>query len=430
MSNYSGQIFLKRYIRLLHETILVRHRYVIGKENFPARNERCIVVCNHQNTANDPINIILSLPFDLRLFVLARANVFSVHPLITKFLYWLGLLPAYRAGWEGDEAVGKNMESFDIVADKVNNFQPVVIYPEAGHTQGHYLDPFTTGAVKMAFHAASKNNWQEDIKIVPTAHHYSDYFEMRSDFIWSIAEPVSLKPYYQEYQEHPYRVLRRLTRQLRETVQSMILDEGKDDYEERDFLRCSALNPATLKHISLPERLKEDQAFCRKMTTDNPHYVETINAAAELRYKEQSLSIDDATVEQQPTKARALGQSLILLLLLPLWIVSLWPQALCYWLPTLLLKTDRMFTNSYRFILALLVLYPIFALLTLFIMGFAFGWWWQALVWILLWFQISKFSWWYWKLCKKTQMAYRYNMADSQALADIQQLREKLRNWL
>ena len=216
----------KDYLKFIYEQLLVRHRYTMGLEKLPQKGERYFIVCNHQNTANDPLNIVFSLPQRQHICAMARANVFTVNPVFTRFLYWIGLLPAFRFGWEGADGLESNFDSFDIVAERINAGFPVIVFPEAGHTQGHYLDRFTTGTVRMAFHAAKFSAWKEDVKIVPTAHHYSDYFDLHTDFLWMIDDPISLKPYYKAYQDHPNNVMRDITHEIRNRIQRMMLVLG------------------------------------------------------------------------------------------------------------------------------------------------------------------------------------------------------------
>lgn len=414
----------KGYLRLMHENLLVRRRYIVGVENLPSKNEKFFIVCNHQNTANDPLNILFALPFSWHVCAMARANVFSVNAVFTRFLNWIGLIPAFRFGWEGIDGLENNYESFDLVAERVNHPYPFIVFPEAGHTQGHYLDHFTTGTVRMAFHAAKANGWQDDIMIVPTAHHYSDYFDIQTDFLWMIAKPISLKPYYERFQEHPNSVMRDITHQMRETVQGMMLDEGIDDYEEKDFLRTSALNPTTLKDIPLPERLEKDKVFVQKLK-ENPAYQEIISLAAQLKNEEDTLGVKDVTMAEKPGWTKTIVWCLPLLLLLPLWIVCLWPHAICYAFPPCLIKSDKMFTNSYRFVMSLLFLYPLFAILTLVVMGLVWGWWWQALLWILLWIPTGRFGWWYYQRLRLTKRAVCY-LTSPQKVKTIEELRTSI----
>ena len=404
---------------------MIRHRYTVGKENIPAKGEKYFIACNHQNAANDAINIAFAYPIDYLQHFVVRANVFSLNPAITAFLSWLGLIPAFRMGWEGGEALEENYSLFDKLAIRINQGRNVLVFPESGHTQGHYLDPFSTGLVRMAFHTAKYNGWKEDIKILPTAHHYSDYFDVQTDFLWMVGEPISLQPYYEEFQEHPYRVMREVTRRMRTAIQSMMLDEGEDHYAEKDFLRRSALNPATMKNLPLPEKLAEDKVFVEHLKTlmDNE---ELITLTDELKLREETLGIQDTMMAAPPTWAGTVACGLLCLLLLPLWIVSLWPHIICYKLPLVLLKEDKMFTNSYRVILSIVILYPLFALITLLVMGLGWGMWWQAIVWILLWIPIGKFCWWYSQRAHNVFRALSYLTHPSEIKA-IGQLREHIK---
>ena len=397
----------KWYIKQVHDTMLLRRRYVEGMENLPGEGERYFIVCNHQNTGNDPLNIIFALPQKLRMCAMARANLFEIHPKITSFLHWVGMVPAFRFGWEGADGIESNFSSFDHVAERVNAGDPFLIFPEAGHTQGHYLERFTTGTVRIAFHVAAKNDWKEDIKILPTATHYSDYFGVQIDFIWKVAPAISLKPSYEEFQQHPYAVMRKLTRQMHETIHQMMLDEGAADYTTKDFLRMSTLNYPDRESYPLPERLKKDQAFAERLLS-HPRYDEVIATASRLNDKLTGIGISEPVLASGANALACIASSLLMLLALPLWLVCLWPHALCYWLPTLMLKTDKMFTNTYRYVFSVLFIYPITALATLLTLGLVWGLWWQAIVWIALWPLTGKLGWWYYQQLKKLRMKIRY----------------------
>lgn len=390
----------KWYIKQVHDTLLLRKRYVFGEENLPKDGERYFIVCNHQNTGNDPLNILFALPQRIRMCAMARANLFEIHPKITSFLHWVGMVPAFRFDYEGAQGVESNYSSFDQVAERLNAGFPFMVFPEAGHTQGHYIGRFTTGTVRIAFHAAKQNGWKEDVKILPTATHYSDYFGVQIDFIWKIAPAISLQPYYEEFQEHPNTVMRKVTRQMHDTIQQMMLDEGAEDYETKDFLRLSTLNYPQRERLALPQRLEKDQAFASRLNS-HPSYTEIIAAAQQLKEKLQQIGTTEPILMSQPSFATALLQGLILLLLLPLWLLFLWPHGLCYSLPLLMLKTDRMFTNTYRYVFSVLLIYPHTALITLLVLGLGFGLWWQAILWIALWPITGKLAWYYYQQLRK-----------------------------
>lgn len=382
----------KGYIKLMHDTLLLRKRYVDGIENLPAAGERFIIVSNHQNTGNDAFNILFALPFGRRTCAMARANLFEIHPYITSFLHWVGMVPAFRIGWEGAMGLDNNGSSFSKVAEHLNLGFPFIIFPQAGHTQGHYLSRFTTGTVRVAMKTACKNGWKEDVKILPTALFYNNFFEVQTDIMWKIAPALSLKPYYVEYQQHPATVMRLLTHQIHDTVQQMMLDEGFDDYEEKDFLRLSSLNIPCRNAFTLPQLLKWDQAFIRRLI-EHPSYNEIIRSAKALRTALEAINVPESVFAKGIQPFYLLLSGIFLLLLLPLWIVSLWPHIFCYLFPFLMLKTDRMFTNTYRYVFAVLFIYPLSALLTILLLGHCYDFWWQAIIWVFLWFPLGKFAW-------------------------------------
>lgn len=376
-----GYTFFKRYVRFVNNNLMLRRRYVIGRENIPAEGERFLIVSNHENTAMDPLNIIFDLPDDERVGSVARGNMFGLHPIASRFLTWLGIVPAYRLDYDGIETLEKNTISFQNISDKVNSGTPVIVFPSAGHSQGHYILPFTTGFVKMAFYCLEQDNWQHDVKILPTAVVYSSYMALRGEFMWVVGKPISLLPYKEEYEQHPFKVLRRIRDYAHTSIQAMMLDESGDNYDEVDFLRRSPyFNQAATK--PLPIRLEGDKAFVKRLR-DNSQFQDIISLTKQLIADEKAHKVTEVTLDRKTSEG--LVRALLLLLFLPLGIISLFPHALCYWLPTLLLKEDKMFTASYRFIISVLFLYPLFAIITLLVLGLAFNSWLTAIVWILLW---------------------------------------------
>lgn len=386
----------KVYVKLMHDSLLYRKRYIIGMENLPKTDERYFIACNHENTGNDPINIVMGLPYGVKMSAMARADLFKVHPIMTSFIRWIGLVPAYRAGWEGPDGLVNNMASFGEVAKRVNECSPLLICPQAGHTQGHYSERFTTGLARIGFITAEQNGWKEDVKLLPTALVYSDYFDVQTELMWIIRPAISLKPYYEEFQHHKPTVMRKVTRQLFDSIQQAMLDEGLQDYEVRDFLRLTTLNLPDRESMPLPQQLEHDKQFIARLTS-HPHYDEIITLASELRQRLQEAGTSEPVVASHPSLAAVTAKALLMLVLAPLWLVCLWPHGLCYSLPLLLLKTDKMFTNTYRLAISVLFLYPLLALVTLLVMGLTWGLWWQAVVWILLWIPTGKLGWLYFK---------------------------------
>lgn len=396
--NRLAYILFKKYLRLTHETLLVRQRYIIGSENIPKDGERYFIASNHENTANDPLNIIFSLPDKTLVGSLARANMFELNNKATAFLRFIRIMPAYRLDWEGVGSLDKNLKVYDEITLRVNRGEPVIVFPSAGHSQGHYLLHFTTGIVRMALQTIDSNGWKHDVKILPTALFYADYNSPRSDVMWIVGKPISLMQYKDSYHEHPYKIMRHVRDELWQRIHSMMLDEGVENYDAVDFLR-RLFSPGANEQLSLPDRLTADKKFVANVR-GNAHYGMLVALARFIKRYERIIGVDDENIRNPLSISKLTLTGIILLALLPLWIVSLWPHAICYRLPLVMLKEDKMFTNSYRYILSALFLYPITAIITI-IMSAIAGYWWAGLLWVILWIPTGIFCWNYWRRIRR-----------------------------
>lgn len=436
MSKYTEQswlykAFVEVYLRYSNNLMMTRKRYVVGLENLPALGEKFFIVSNHQNAANDPINIAFSLPRDRRIGFMTRADAFNLNASFSRLIRWLGLVPVFRAGWEGAEALDKNNESFDEISEKIIGGMPIVVFPEGTHAFGHYLLPLSTGTARMALHVAEQTGWKEDIKIVPMAHHYEDFFNIQHDFMLTIGKPISLRSYYEEYQSKPYTVLRRIKKAMEESIRDMMLDEGADDYEIKEFLRTSLVNGINRqgRQVPLPQRLAADKLFIEQLK-GHPDYADIITKGKQLKEREEALKIEDRDTLYATSSLGIqwlkLGLSAIIdIVLLPLWIMSLWPNLLCYRIPLVLLKTDPMFANTFRYILNVLILYPLTAFLTAILIGVFSPSWLYAIAYLILAAPISQFCWYEWLHIKHTIARLRV-LIHHKEIQELNEMRENI----
>ena len=121
----------RTYLQYVNSGMYFRKEHVIGVENVPANGTPVVLVSNHQNCLNDPLCVCLKLT-DRRMNFLARANVFK-NPIFNKALRAMGLLPAYRMGYEGYKEVLRNQETIDDACQALADGETVMLYPEAGH---------------------------------------------------------------------------------------------------------------------------------------------------------------------------------------------------------------------------------------------------------------------------------------------------------
>lgn len=424
----------KAYACFMLRRLLYRRTWVDGSENIPLNGERTLIISNHQNSASDALALVEAMPNSLHPFVVARGDVFWVHPLVTKFFLWIGMLPAFRLDFEGGDALEKNEKSFQLISKYINLGYPVAVFPSAGHMRGHYLGDFTTGYLKMAFRAAEETNWEEDIRILPSCNHYTSYEGIQGDVLVRFGQPVSLRPYYQEYREHPYPTLRKLNKMFKEQVRELMLDLDEEHLWALDWIRTSEIGEMEANHeANLIRHLDADRRYMAEVAKKAEQDPEIYTLAQALSDWRERNKIEDTLVHpEKPAWSDVIAGMLGLLILLPVWIACLWPHALNYWLPAKLRKgktADFTWTNSYRLILSVVALLPLEALVTLLVLGLGFGWWWQAAAYILMWTTLGRWAGQYWNFARRT-FRQLWVLRHPKEMAEYENLRRQLNEKL
>ena len=420
---------LKEWIRFVVNTVYFKKANVIDVKNVPAEGTPLLIVSDHQNSLTDALGIMLSLN-DRKVHFITRADVFSVHPLATKFLYWLGLLPAFRLNFEGAEALSKNDSTFKVSEQNLLDGRTVVIYPEAGHQDKHWLGNFTYGYTRMAFGAAELGGFKTDVKILPSCNHYDEYYDLRTQQVIRYGTPISLEPYYELYKTKPRTAQRQVNALVRKQIKDMMLSiDDVEHYAEIDYLRNSvpgrqAAIDANLDPDDLAQKLTSDKAYVGKLAGSGKSY----ESVTKLLDSMKKLRVNDSTFDNPPSLAGILGNCLILLLLLPFAIFALWPTVLCYFIPEYLSKKvgDKMLRSSFLLGMNILFILPICGLITLHITGFTGGWI-RAIAYTLLLPFIACFEWYYYKFAVNTAAQYRYYKAEKEGkIAPVKELRDKV----
>lgn len=397
----------KRYVRFLHSKVFYRHLYYINKERVPEQGVPVVFASNHQNCSNDPLALLLGLENESHPYVVARGDVFGKSKFADKFFNWIGLVPAFRLNFDGAESLKKNGEMLRITGKHLLEGNRLIIFPEGGHQDKRYLGEFSFGYTRMAFEAAESDNFQTDIVIVPCCNHYSDYFGVKADFVEKFGEPIHLQPYYELYKTKPRTAQREVNKLVRAQISSLMLNiTDLENYGAIDWIRNSEYGNRYAKRMQLnpaylPDKLESDKllfaALEEAKQSDLAGVQQVYDEASAISEEQKRLHIDDATMQRRNSFAKLVLKIVAQLVLLPIWLVSLYPNIIFYSFPLLLLKTDKMFTNTIRVILFVVLGYPLFMLLTLLVCGLCFGWWWQALVWILLYPVTVDISWYGWR---------------------------------
>lgn len=377
----------RTYLQYVNSWLYFRKEHIVGLENVPIDGTPVVVVSNHQNCLNDPLCVCLKLT-DRRMNFIARANVFK-NPIFNKALRAMGLLPAYRMSHEGFGAINKNRETMDDAGQALTDGETLMLYPEADHQDKRWLGKFKLGYLRIAFEAAEKMNFEQDVMILPSCNHYSNYFHARTDMLIKFAEPISLKPYYERYKEAPRETMMEVNTIVRDTIQQMMLHiEDLDHYEEIDFIRESGYGRKYAKEHGykfnyLPSRLLSDQklvAELQRAYTENKEEMEGVYA--DIRsYAEglKELNIRDWLFIHNPGIEAPILRGLGLLLLLPLFIVSIIPTALLFIIPKIFLNVlikDQMFISSFNVGVSVFVSVPICLIIPSILLWIFAGFWW------------------------------------------------------
>jgi hypothetical protein len=302
---------------------------------------------------------------------IARANVFK-NPIFNKALRAMGLLPAYRMSHEGFSAINKNRSTMDAAGQALTDGETLMLYPEADHQDKRWLGTFKLGYLRIAFEAAEKMGFEQDVMILPSCNHYSNYFHARTDMLIKFDKPISLKPYYERYKESPREVMVEINTLVRSRIQDMMLHVSDlEHYDEIDFLRETGYGHKYAREHGfkpnyLPSRLLSDQQLVDKMqkaTEERPEEMEAIYSDTKsyaLGLKE--LGIRDWLFRHNPGIEAPILRGLGLLLLLPLFIISIIPTCLMFIIPKLFISKlikDQMFVSSFNVGVSVFVSVPL-----------------------------------------------------------------------
>jgi 1-acyl-sn-glycerol-3-phosphate acyltransferase len=334
--------------------------------------ENCplMIVSNHQNGVCDPLGVLFAVRGrkNRQLKTIVRADVFHI-PIFTTIVRWIGLLPAYRLSFDGENALANNAGTFEEVENELLRDGTVIIFPEAGHQDKHWLGKFSLAYLRILFETAKKSDFKKDLFILPTCNHYSSYFGVRKKMLVKFGTPVALSPYYELYKTKPWTAQRQVNEVIRRQISDMMLNiTDTDNYSAIDYLRntygiryaeAHRLNPDLL-----PDKLSADKLLFAQLEaakTQGKNILKIYDDVRELKEKSEQLRIEDCNFDEKYVSWQVFGSIAIMVVLFPFAAAALATNILIFLIPRIIARRikDRMLHSTVYIAVNVLVTFPL-----------------------------------------------------------------------
>lgn len=327
--------FFRKWLEMVFSRAYYRRFYIFGKNNLPVAGTPFMMVGNHQNGLIDALAILFAMPLRYKVVFLARADIFK-KKIAAKILNFCKIMPVYRQR-DGRDTLGENAAIFDESAKLVGMGFPVTLFPEGHHQEGHYLGQIKKGFARIAFDAAERNGFPEDMAVIPVGNHYSDYFAKRADLLVRFGEPIRLSRYYNVYAENPAKAMTLLAEEVHVALQNLMLDmPDPENYAVYDFLRV-VVRPRICREQGLdpdyfPDQFRADRIFAKRLGGQKNSLAEIRQKASQYRNRLETLRLDAETVSRPATLGILVLRFLLILLGLPIALYGLCFTGLPVWI--------------------------------------------------------------------------------------------------
>lgn len=383
------------YLCVAHNYIYYRHFYILNKENIPPKGQPTIVIANHQNGLMDALAILHTMFQDRRQPVfIARGDIFKKDG-VARILRFLKIMPTFRSRDGNRDDIRSNLALYNRAAKVLKAGGTIVIFPEATHQHGHYMNTFKKGFCRIAFSAEEINDFKLGVQVLPLNIHYSNYFNFRSDLMVTVGEPFTFDEFFELYKESPNEAYLALNEKARARVKELTPDIDIPEYlneiedltqmMSRPYLKRKGLRPNFLPNqkdaaMTIIANLKQFQ------TEDPEAFTQLMDNTHEYHRLLHENGLTHWVINRKPSIARLTLRILGLVLLFPLFLFGL----INNYIPRRLTKMftdkakDPMLTSSFQYVTGTVFTFPVFYLILFAVVWIISHKFWIALLYILL----------------------------------------------
>lgn len=365
---------LNYYFYFAHSRLYYRNVRIIGEEHIPQKGVPTFVIANHQNALMDALAILYLFKNKRQPIFIARGDIFKKNVIIAKLLRFLKILPTFRSRDGGRDDIRSNLETFDLAARFLNEGATVCMFPEAKHQPGKFFATFKKGYPRLAFRSAELSDYQNNLKVLPIAIYYTNYFHMHYDLVMVIGEPFGIEPFYEQFKTEPNNAYFALNEKSKAIIQEL----GIDVKDEEHYAQYETTFAIGRKKMMAKEHWPEHDPYSAMLSDkkimevlDETHlqqpekFSSIMLHAADYKDGMEKLNLRTWQLEQTTSAFRLILRFLWLLISFPLFLFGFINNFIPFYACELPKKNlqDKMFTSTINFTVSVIVMYPLCYLL-------------------------------------------------------------------
>ena len=178
-----------------------------------------LFVSNHPGSLTDSFVIGVSVPRKVNF--IGTVQLFQFKP-VKWLLTHCGVIPINRAK-DNPRAMRSVAGTFEAVYQVLERGEAVGIFPEGVTYDDSTLKEVKSGAARMALELESRHEGKLGLRVVPVGLTYSAKELYRSEVLANFGEPIVPASFLEGYAEHRKECITRLTGEIEQRIQSLIL---------------------------------------------------------------------------------------------------------------------------------------------------------------------------------------------------------------